>query len=313
MRIWNGLGAYPDDAPEVVASIGNYDGVHIGHQAILRRAVEDARRRRLASLLVTFDPHPVTVLAPERKPRLLQTRGQKLESLQQAGLHDVLILEFDRDLAELSGEQFFDQLLNGRVDFAAIHVGENFRFGHRREGDLELLQRIGARRNFEVRGVRTLEIEGRTVSSSNIRARLDAGEVEWVRRMLGRPFCVVGEVVRGDGRGRELQSPTANLELQNEMLPSRGVYITETVVLASRMPSVTNVGVRPTFGGETLTVETHVLDLDEDLYDERLEVHFLARLRDEMRFGSASELADQLARDRAAAEAYFHNQRFGTP
>jgi riboflavin kinase/FMN adenylyltransferase len=312
MNIWNGIAAYPAEAPAAVATIGNYDGVHLGHRAILRQVVADATRRGLPSLLVTFSPHPASVVAPDRPLRLLQTRGQKLESLRQTGLDGVLILDFNPALAALGGEAFFERTLGGRVRFAALHVGENFRFGHRREGDLALLARLGARGGFEVHGVRPVSESGRVVSSTTIRDLLAEGDVALARRMLGRPYVVSGEVVQGDGRGRRLNCPTANLEPLNDLLPRPGVYVTESVVIAARFPSVTNVGVRPTFGGDRLTVETHLLEFDDDVYHETIDVHFLERLRDERRFASPDELADQLARDRAAAASYFQNQPLRT-
>ncbi len=309
MRVWNGIGAFPSDAGRVVASIGNYDGVHLGHRAILSRVLERAAGHGRRSLLITFDPHPLSVLAPQRQLRRLQTRGQKLDRLAGTGLTDLLIVRFDPALARLDGEEFFDRLLGTRVDFASIHVGESFRFGRDRHGDVELLRRIGARRGFAVEGVPTVEIDGRAVSSSAIRQALEAGDVELAARMLGRPFQITGEVVRGEGRGRTLDCPTANLEPENEMLPARGVYVTEATVLARRLPSVTNVGVRPTFGGADLTVETHLLGFDDDLYEERLELGFLARLRDEAAFDGPAALKRQIALDREAADAYFAARR----
>ncbi len=313
MNVWNGIGSYPADAHAAVATIGNYDGVHLGHRAILRRVIDQAHAEGAPSLLITFSPHPLSVVAPDHDLELLQNRGQKLESLRQTGLSDVLIIEFDAHVAELSGEEFFARILADRLRFSAIHVGENFRFGHRREGNLALLRRIGARLGFEVHGVPAVQIDGGVISSTAIRAALAAGDVVAARRMLGRPYVVAGEVVRGDGRGRSLGCPTANLAPDNQVLPRPGVYVTETMVIAGRFPSVTNVGLRPTFGGDTLTVETHLLEFGEDLYHERLEVHFLDRLRDEQRFESASALANQIARDCAAAVAYFHNLPLGTP
>jgi riboflavin kinase/FMN adenylyltransferase len=214
-------------------------------------------------------------------------------------------------LAGLDGEQFFGGLLADRVPLAAIHVGENFGFGKGRRGNGALLREIGARRGFEVHEVPPVEIDGRTISSTAVRAALALGDVASARRMLGRSHVVAGEVVRGDGRGRELHCPTANLELENEVLPKNGVYVTETMVLASRFPSVTNIGVRPTFGGKTVKVESHLLGYQADLYHERMEVHFFERLRDEMQFEGPTALADQLARDRAAATSYFENQPLG--
>jgi len=278
MNIWNGIDAYPEEARPVVASIGNYDGVHLGHQAILRLVVQNARRRGLPALLITFDPHPASVLAPERRPRLLQTRRQKLDRLQDTGLTDLLLLEFNR-------------------------------FGRGRAGDLTLLRQIGDRLGFDVNGVPPVRLGETMISSSAIRVAIAEGDVTLAHQMLGRPFSILGEVVHGDGRGHSLQCPTANLEYDNELVPRPGVYVTESVVLANRCPSVTNVGYRPTVGGASLTVETHLLDFEEDLYGERIEVRFLAHLRDEQRFDGLSELADQLARDRAAAESYFQNQQ----
>lgn len=305
MIVWNGIESYPRDSAPVVASIGNYDGVHVGHARILAGAVEDARERGLPSLLVTFDPHPTTVVAPGRRPSLLTTRRQKFEILEGLGVDALLILRFDAALAAKTGEEFLDQVFLERVRLATLHVGFNFRFGHDRAGDLDLLRRMGASRGFGVVGVPQVVVDGETVSSSAIRRAVDDGDVERARRMIGRPFEVTGIVVRGEGRGRSMDFPTANVDVENEIVPRRGVYITETSALASRSPSVTNVGVRPTFGPSPLSVETHLLDFDEDLHGERIEIRFLARLRDEVRFPGPSELADQIARDRAAAAAWF--------
>ncbi len=311
MRIWNGVATYPDADP-VVASIGNYDGVHLGHQAILERVIDAAQAKGSRSLLITFAPHPLEVVAPERRPRLLHNRRQKLERLEQTGLTDLLLIDFTEEMAALSGEQFFEQVLADRVRFSEIHVGESFRFGRDRSGDVSVLSEIGTRRGFAVQGIPAVQVDGTTVSSTAIRRALLAGNVETARKMLGNPYSVAGEVVHGDGRGRSIQFPTANIELENELVPAAGVYITETSALASRFASVTNVGVRPTFGGDHLIVETHLLDFDEDLYDERLKVRFLARLRKEAQFANVGELADQIARDCAAAQAFFDNQRLNT-
>ncbi len=305
MIVWYGIERFPAGAPPVVATIGNYDGVHLGHRAILASVVSSARGLGARSLLITFEPHPLAVVAPSRRPKLLQTRRQKLDSLEDAGLDGVLVLRFDRGLAALTGAQFFESFLRGHVSPRAIHVGDSFRFGHDRAGDVSLLRRLGGELGFEVVGVPPVIVDDEVVSSSAIRRAVEQGEVERARRMLGRPFALTGEVVGGEGRGRTLDFPTANLDVENEMVPLRGVYVTEALVLSSRFGSVTNVGVRPTFGGDALVVETHLIDFDDDLYGERIEIRFLARLRDERRFAGPAELADQIARDRAAATAYF--------
>ena len=312
MRVWNGLDSLPGNLPPVVACIGKFDGVHLGHQEILRRVVLEARRHAAPALLITFDPHPAVVLAPDRVPPLIHSRRQKLESLEACGLTDVAIVDFDAQLAALDGEAFFTQLVLSHMKLRSLHVGSGFRFGHARAGDVALARRIGEREGFVVHEVPQVAVADRIVSSSAIREAVEAGDAMLAWRMLGRPFALSGEVVEGSGRASELQFPTANLRLENELLPRRGVYVSETVALAARHPSVTNVGVRPTFGGDTLIVETHLLEFEGDLYGERVEVRFLARMRDEMRFSSAFELADQIARDRAAALSYFQNLPIGT-
>jgi riboflavin kinase/FMN adenylyltransferase len=305
MNVWNALDAFPTGRGPVCATIGNFDGVHLGHQAILASVIAAAKGRSATSLLITFDPHPLAVVAPTRGPKLLQTRRQKLETLEATGLDGILILPFDRELASLTGEDFFGAFLSSRIRFATVHVGSTFRFGRARGGDIRLLQTIGAELAFTVVSVPPVTVEGETVSSSAVRSAIELGDVGRARAHLGRPFSITGEVVHGDGRGRAIGFPTANLAVDNETIPRRGVYITETGVFGSRFPSITNVGVRPTFGGTTLAVESHLLDVHEDLYGEHVEARFLARLRDEAKFADAAELADQLARDQAAAASYF--------
>lgn len=310
--VWNGLERCPPGTA-AAASLGNYDGVHLGHQAIVRRVVASARQRDAMAVVITFEPHPLAVLSPHRRPRLLQTRRQKLRALEECGLDAVLFLRFDAFMAERSGEAFIDSILVGGLRLTAVHVGTGFRFGSDREGDLAMLRRLGEGRDFEVEGVPEVLVDGEVVSSTRIRAVLEAGEVGSAHRMLGRPFAATGEIVRGEGRGSKLNFPTANLEVENEMVPRPGVYVTETRVLASRVPSVTNVGVRPTFGGTSLSVETHLIDFDGDLYGQRAEVLFLDRLRDERAFDGPGALADQIGRDRADAVSYFRRLSMASP
>jgi len=305
MNVWNSLDAFPTGREPICATIGNFDGVHLGHQAILASVIGAAKRRSGPSLLISFDPHPLAVVAPSRGPKLLQTRRQKLDTLEATGLDGILMLPFDRALAALTGEEFFGNYLAERIRFATVHVGSNFRFGRARGGDIGVLQTLGAALGFSVVAVPPVMVDGETVSSSAIRAAIEAGDVARARAFLGRPFAITGEVVHGDGRGRALGFPTANVAIDNETVPRRGVYVTETLAFGTRFPSITNVGVRPTFHGTRLSVESHLMDLDEDLYGERVEVRFLAHLRDEAKFAGPGELADQLARDLAAATSYF--------
>lgn len=312
MDVWNGIERIPDAAGPVCATIGNYDGVHLGHASILRAVVDRARREEATSLLVTFEPHPTHVVAPARAPRLLQTRDQKLRALESTGLDAVLVVPFTPELARLSGVEFLDAVFGAALELRSIHVGGNFRFGRNRSGDVTLLRSAGALRSFDVVEVEAVMVDGEVVSSSAIRKRLkDGGDVDGAAAMLGRPFALAGEVVRGDGRGRRLRYPTANLACGEALIPARGVYVTETAVEAAVHPSITNVGVRPTFDGERPTVETHLIDFEGDLYHRRLEVHFLARIRDEMRFDGPAALSDQIGRDLAAAHAFFENGALG--
>ena len=305
MIVWHGLERCPPGTQAALA-LGNFDGVHLGHQAVLQQVQASARARQARAVLVTFEPHPAEVLAPERRPRLLQTRRQKLAALEEAGVDAVLVLPFDLALAALSAEEFLERLCTALIP-RSIHVGTGFRFGRERQGDVALLRAIGARRGFAVEEVPPLEVDGARVSSSRIREAVLAGRVEVARGLLGRPYALEGRVVRGEGRGAMLAFPTANLAVENELPPLRGVYVTETVALALRWHSVTNVGVRPTFDGSRLTVESHLIDYEGDLYGERVEACFLARLRDERRFPDPTALADQIARDRAAAVAWFQS------
>lgn len=308
MNVWHGIDAWPEGREPVVATIGNFDGVHAGHRAILRSVADDAARRGARAALITFEPHPLAVIAPSRRPPRIQTLRQRLLALESAGLHDVLVLEFDRRLAELGPEAFFRETLLPRVRLHAVHVGRSFRFGRGRLGDLESLREIGRGEGFEVFGVPQVRIDGEVVSSTAIRKAVSDGEVDRARIFLGRPFALEGIVVRGDGRGKDLGVPTANLAHENELVPRRGVYVADVTALGSRVPAVANVGVRPTFDGSALTVEAHLLDWDGDLYGERIEIGFLARLRDEKAFPSAEALLDQIARDRAAAAAWVQSQ-----
>lgn len=312
MRVINGIERYPTGSAPVVASIGNFDGVHRGHRAILDALRREAQSRRLRALLISFDPHPLEVVAPERRPRLLQTRRQKIAELRLSGLDDLLVLRFDEAMAALDADAFFTSLLLPQVPLASIHVGESFRFGRGRSGDLVRLRDLGSCHNFAVHTVPAVQCGTDVISSSVIRSAVAAGAVERAAELLGRPYAISGVVVSGEGRGASLGFPTANLNVENEILPHAGVYITEMVALARRLPAMTNVGLRPTWGEGRLVVESHALDVDEDLYDERIELRFLARLRDERRFSSGTALADQLAQDRAACDAYFQSLRWET-
>ena len=288
-----------------VLSVGNFDGLHLGHQKILRLVLARARASAQLSAVVTFDPHPLRVLRPEQPPRMIQTLTQRLEGFDQIGLDAALVLRFDRALSLLSPEEFIQRILIDRLHVAAILVGANFRFGHRGAGDVRLLAHFGKQHGFDVEIVSPVEVAGRVVSSTAIRNAIAEGNVAEALSLLGRPFSLTGEIRPGVGRGRTILFPTLNLVPEQELLPKHGVYATESVIGASVHRSVTNVGTRPTFDGQGVTVESYLLGFNEQLTGGPMEVRFHARLREEQKFSGPDQLRAQIARDVAAAQEYF--------
>jgi riboflavin kinase/FMN adenylyltransferase len=279
-------------------TIGVYDGVHRGHQTVL--ADLSARASALGvdqRVVLTFDRHPLALVSPDRVPGLLTTIEQRLEVLESLAVDFVGVLSFD-PIREMHPAEFIHQVLLGSLGAKLVVVGTNFRFGRDRAGDVGSLQEEGTRHGFEVDAVELLRGDGATVSSSAIRSLLSKGDVEGVERALGRPFELRGTVVSGDGRGQTIGFPTANLSFSAEMaVPARGVYAVRVNLEDISVPGVANVGVRPTFGGEALTVEVHLLGFDSDLYDHTLGVNFRHRLRDEERFAGADDLVAQIRKD----------------
>jgi riboflavin kinase/FMN adenylyltransferase len=294
-------------ATPCVLVIGNFDGVHLGHQAVLGQAVDEARSIGVAANVLTFDPHPAGVVgggAPQR----LTTLERRAELVSGLGIERMYVRRFDPAFAAWQPERFVRELVVGALCARVVVVGENFRFGAKRAGDLTLLRALGAQLGFGVR-VHAVASDARgRYSSTRAREAVVAGDLDEVRRVLGRPHALTGRVAHGDERGRTLGTPTANLVAIPELLPPKGVYAVKAdrysdderagegafVPLAR---GVTNVGVRPTVGGGGLSVETYLLDFDGDLYDARLRIHLVARLRDERKFGSLDELKAQIARD----------------
>lgn len=288
-------------------TIGNFDGVHAGHREILRRVVELARERGWKPSVLTFDPHPVRIVAPERAPRLLTTPEERARLMREAGIEQVLILPFTRELAGFSPERFVREIVVERLEARAVLVGDNFRFGHEHAGDTRLLEELGRREGFLVEAVPPIRMRGRAVSSSEVRRLIEAGNVALAARLLARPCALAGEVAPGQGIGSKQTVPTLNLATAAEVLPARGVYITRTTdtVAGRRWNSVTNIGTRPTFGGDSVTVETFLLDPLEGASPRAIRVEFLRRLREERRFEDAAALKRQILRDAGRAQTYF--------
>ncbi len=282
-----------------VVTIGNFDGVHRGHRVLLRRTVDAAHERSVRSVVVTFDPHPAAIVRPGSEPAPLQTRDERVTELAASGVDLVVVLPFDAVLAALGPAEFIEQVLVERLRAERVVVGTNFRFGHKAKGDVVTLVEEGERHGFEVEAVTLFELDDVPVSSTELRSRLAEGDVEWASRGLGRPYRVGGQVVAGDGRGRSIGVPTANLSLpETVVIPAAGVYAGHATVGATTYPCVTNVGTRPTFGdADPVTVEVHLLDATVDLYGARLTVTFEHRLRAERRFEGVEELVAQIRRD----------------
>lgn len=308
VRVETTVAALTPLLPRPVVTIGNFDGVHRGHQAILARLLD--RRKALGgqALVVTFDPHPLRVLAPARAPRLISTPAQKRALLAVAGVDAMLVLPFDAALAAMSAADFVAGILAAGLHASEVHVGANFNFGRAREGDTRALIARCADHGIAAAGVDEVRCLGSAVSSSRIRRALLAGEVELGRELLGRPFAIEGTVTHGAGRGAALGVRTANLTTANEILPQDGVYVTEAVLDGVAHPSVTNVGSRPTFADQAFAVEAHLLEGGGDLYGKAIELRFLTRLRQELRFETPAALVEQIRRDIDRARAHFRER-----
>lgn len=293
-------GAYPDDAPRSAVTIGVYDGVHLGHRHVLSALTATASARGLPTAVVTFDPHPASVVAPKRAPLLLTSVERRLELLGDLGIDRCVVLGFDELVATEPPAAFVERVLVGELRAEAVVVGENFRFGHDRAGDVALLRAIAGTGGFEVEPVALDAADGEPISSSRIRAMLTDGDVAAAAALLGRPHELEGTVVRGDGRGRSLGFPTANLAIDpSVVIPAAGIYAgTWTRPSGEAAIAAISVGRRPTFYEHAeLLVEAHLCDVDADLYGERARLEFVARLRAEQKFDSVDELVAQIARD----------------
>lgn len=307
MRVFHSLSGAPADFGPSVVTIGNFDGVHAGHREILRRVAAIGRERGLTPAVLTFDPHPARVLAPERAPKLITTVGQRLRRLEAAGAEAVLLAPFSPAMAKLTPEEFARTALAGTLHARVVIVGEDFRFGHRQAGDIGTLRALGERLGFTVEPALAVMRRGERVSSTAIRKLVEAGRVSRACRLLCEPFALEGPVVKGHGIGRRETVPTLNLEPENELLPATGVYATETRDAGEtsagrrRWRSVTNVGYRPTFGGRELSCETFLLDPFDGEAPPRIEVRFLRFLREERKFGEPALLRAQILKDAAAA------------
>ena len=305
MRLFHGTDNAEIARPTVL-TLGVFDGLHLGHQLIMKTVVDRAKEAGAIPTVITFEPHPRAVLHPESAPPLLQTFDQKIEALGVLGIEQTIVIRFDKAFSAIRAEEFLREVVANRLQAKAVYLGRGFAFGHNREGDIKLLRSVSERLGFFADEVSEVRLRGRRIGSTRIRGLLQQGHVNLARRMLGRPYGVEGQVVRGASRGATLGFPTANLHPQNRVIPRGGVYVTATLIDGQWRRSVTNIGTRPTFG-DTMesSVETYVLDWSGDLYGDVLRVRFLHRLRDEKKFSSIDELKTQIDRDVARAYKYF--------
>ena len=288
---------------KVCLAIGVFDGVHLGHQQIIRQTIADARKHDGIAVVLTFDRHPSAIVAPDRVPPLIYSLPQKVRTIESLGADALLLLRFDHVFSEQTGEIFIRQLARDLVPIHSICVGADFVFGHQRSGNVALLQKLGAELNFTVHGIAAVALDGQIVSSTRVREAIRAGDFDAASQLLGRPYSLAAKIVAGDKLGHQLGFPTANLETTGFVLPPNGVYAAHATVGGQTHRAVVNLGYRPTLQQPTpqLRVEAHLLDFSGQIYGEEMEVTFAVRLRAEKKFSSVEGLREQIGRDVVAA------------
>ncbi len=292
-----------------VVTVGNFDGVHLGHQKVINQTIALAKARGTKSLVMTFAPHTRKLLNTEHPPLLLNTSSQKLELIENLGVDFLLMVGFTDELSHTTPKEFVRSFLVEKLRITAVCLSSKFRFGYQGRGNIHLLKRMGKVHQFEVVEVKAVYIGNRPVDSSRIRELIRKGRVEEASHLLGREYMVDGRVTRGVRRGEEIGYPTANIQPENELLPGFGIYITRSLLKGNLLPSITSLGVRPTFGENIATLETHILNFSQKIYGEPIRLYFLKKLRDEMKFPHPDSLREQISRDVQAAAEYFKNNK----
>jgi riboflavin kinase / FMN adenylyltransferase len=318
MHVFHKLTDIPADFGPTIVSVGNFDGVHRAHISVLKEIADRAHTQNLKSVAVSFEPHPIRILRPDSGLKLLTPALERVRLLEGSGVDAVLLLPFTRDLSLMTPKQFAHDVLKSGLRAREIHEGYNFHFGHKAAGDVQLLAAFGNDMGFEVKVYPEMRLRGEPVSSSHIRKLLNEGRVNRARHLLARPFSIISTPGRGRGYGSKYTVPTINLSRYEELVPKDGVYMTRTRVAQECFDSVTNVGNRPTFGADSYAIETHLLNFHpiELAPDTEVEIHFLDRVRDEIKFPSVDALREQIGRDVKKAQRYFHllnraaNQRY---
>jgi riboflavin kinase / FMN adenylyltransferase len=298
MEVFDGIENVQRSLRNPVLTIGNFDGVHRGHQTLFRKAKEWAVTLSGESVVITFHPHPLQILAPGQGPLFITSHERKLELIALCGIDVAVVVPFSKQFARMSARDFVKVLLVDKIGAKAIIVGEDYRFGYSREGDIDFLQRMGDKYRFRVETVSGVEMDGTVVSSTLIRQFIQEGDVREANRLLGRPYEIAGVVIPGHQRGgRLLGFPTANISLSGQAPPKPGVYVVEVKIGDGTYGGAANVGYNPTFGGNDLSIEVFVFDFDENIYEKLIRVYFVERLRDEKRFSGPEELTLQIRKD----------------
>ncbi|HEY7096182.1 MAG TPA: bifunctional riboflavin kinase/FAD synthetase [Terriglobales bacterium] len=307
MHVFRKLDEVPADFGPTIVSVGNFDGVHRAHRAVLRDMVASARKHNAKAVAVTFEPHPIRILRPDSGLKLITPVGEKIRLLETTELDGVLLLPFTRDLSLMTPHEFAHEVLKKRLRALEVYEGYNFHFGHKAAGNVDMLTQFGRELGFEVRVFSEMTLRGESVSSSHIRKLIQAGRVSRARHLLCRPFSVLSTPGRGRGFGSKYTVPTINLSRYEELVPNDGVYITRTRVGGECFDSVTNVGNRPTFGADSFAIETHLLNFHPIALapDTEIEIHFLQRLRDEIKFPTIEDLKIQIGKDVKKSTRYF--------
>jgi riboflavin kinase/FMN adenylyltransferase len=305
MKIIRAANELKPGSKKICVAIGVFDGVHLGHQQIIRQTISDARQHDAIAVVLTFDRHPNSIVAPDRVPPLIYSLPQKLRAIELPGTDALLLIQFEKKFSEQTGEEFIRSLANDLGKIHSVCVGADFIFGHKRSGNVALLKELGTELNFSVHGLAAVSLDGQVVSSTRIRETVRAGDFDAASQMLGRPYAISGCVVEGDRLGRQLGFPTANLDATNLILPPNGVYSGCTKFKGQLYRVALNIGLRPTVASAKpqLRVEAHLLDFDGNLYGAELEVEIGEKLRDEQKFASATELREQIAHDIAQVRA----------
>jgi len=288
-------------------AIGVFDGVHLGHQQIIRQTISDARQRDAHAVVVTFDRHPNAIVAPDRVPPAIYSQSQKIHAIRALGADVLLVIPFDETFSRLNGESFIRRLANDLGGIRGICVGADFVFGHKRSGDMALLRTLGAEMGFQVHAHAAVALDGQTVSSTRIREVIRAGDFDAASQMLGRAYSIAGTVVHGDHLGQKLGFPTANMDVSGMVLPMHGVYAARATLAGKTHHAVLNIGLRPTVQQQSpqVRVEVHLLEFEREIYGQELEIEFAKKLRDEKRFPSLDALREQIKTDIADAKRSF--------